>query len=216
MVSIRTGEKENCTWGEMLNAVRRIFSKGEMFGDTAGRYEGIFGEEYKKREVITEVVNKNTEVAPVQPVPNLKSEVKKDKKPAQKTEQGEKNAKKNEVKSEIIPLGDNSKNAKLSEEREYAADVETDKQRSTVPVQRQDEAERLEKRKKEIIENIHSAIKKMNAAIDSECWNTAKMHLTDIKLDVEQIEKMEKELEELSDSTQMRLEDYEEEQENKL
>lgn len=210
-VNMRTGDKEKFEWPEMLNAVRKIWSKGEGWGDVAGRYESIYGQAFKLPEVVQELVKK-AEVAPVQQKAE-KPEPKKlvsEKEPI--VQQEEKDVKENEAESEIIPVEPESEHVEISEVREDTVDIEPDEQHSKTSVQRQRRKEQLENNIAELVEGIHSNILKLTESIRDEYWRMAKLRLADIKSDVEQIEKLEDEIEDLQDTSQMRLEDYEQEE----
>lgn len=213
-VNMRTGDKEKFSWPEMLNAVRKIWSKGAGWGDVAGRYESIYGELFKLPEVVQEP-QKKAEVAPVQqkkepPKPEPK-------KPAQKKEpivqQEEKDAKENETESEVVPVEPESEHVEISEVRESTANVESDEQHSEMSVQRQGQKELLEEKIAELVEEIQDDMEILSAAVKGKRWNVVKIRLADIKSDVEQIEKLEDEIEDLQDTSQMRIEDYEQKEE---
>ena len=62
-------------------------------------------------------------------------------------------------------------------------------------------------------EEIHKTIDNLKAAVEKECWNTAQMYFADIKMDIERIKKIEDEIADLNDISQMRIEDYEQKKE---
>ena len=171
-----------------------------------------YGETFKLPEVVPEPVKK-VEVAPVQ----QKIEKSEPKKPVQKKEpivqQEEEDAKENETESEIVPVEPESECVEVSEVREDTVDVEPDEQHSALSVQRQSRKEQLENNIAELVEEIHNNILRLTETVRDEYWAMAKIRLADIKSDVEQIEKLEDEIEDLNDTSQMRLEDYEQKEE---
>ena len=225
VINMRSSEKETYGWPELLNAVRNIWTKGNAFayGDVAGKYESIFGEKYTLEAV--EAPKEEMKVAPVQPnskpveaKKEVKTELKKEnqketayKAPVQQEEKED--AKEDEASGETIPVENTNEVIEVCEEREEYGEVQADskpaEQHCEVPLQRQNQQEALERRKREIKTSIKSIIKVLEEAVDNEWWNTAKLRLTDIKVDIEHIEKIEHEIEDLNDTLQMRLEDYE-------
>lgn len=225
VINMRSSDKEIYGWPELLNAVRHIWTKGNAFvwGDVAGRYESIFGEKYMLAAV--EPPKEEPKVALVQP--NIEPvKVKKEEKPEQKKEtqmetthkepmQREEKAdvKEDETPGEIVPVENTDEVTAVREEREECGEIPVDtesiEQHCEMPLQRQSQQETLEKRKQEVKTSIKSVIKTLEEAIDNEWWNTALLRLTDIKADVEHIEKIEREIGNLNDTSQMRLEDYE-------
>ena len=225
VINMRTSEKETYLWPELLNAVRHIWTKGNAFayGDVAGKYESIFGEKYILAAV--ESPKEETKVAPVQPEteqvkrePNVKLKPKEDarKKTVHKEQvqqEEREDANEDETPGKIIPVENTDEVIKVCEEGEDCGEVpantEPAEQHCEMPLQRQNQQETLEKRKQEVKTSIISVIKTLEEAIDNEWWNTAKLRLSDIKVDIEHIEKIEHEIEDLNDTSQMRLEDYE-------
>ena len=214
MVNVREGDKENFNWSEISNALFVFLNAGSSPKEA---WENTYGETFPEKKV---------EVAPVQQppkqAPRKESKVKKapkpePKKPVQKKEpivqQEEEDAKENETESEIVPVEPESEHVEISEVREDTVDVEPDEQCSTLSVQRQSRKEQLEKNITELVEGIHSGILKLTEAIENAEWGKARLHLSDIKSDVEDIEELEAEIEDLQDTSQMRLEDYEQKEE---
>lgn len=207
-------EKEIHGWSEVLNAVTKSIGTGENAKDS---WEKLYNKEFPEKKV---------EVAPVQQPPKQasrkESKVKKApkqelKKPIQKKEpivqQEEEDVEENETESEIIPVEPESEHVELSEVREDTADTEPDEQHSTLPVQRQGQQDALEKRKQEVIDDINKAVEQFKADIEYEMWLSAKQGITRIKADIERIEQIEAEMNDLLDTSQMRLEDYEQKEE---
>ena len=210
--------------------------------DTEGMYERIYGEKYRIAESVPEPEEK-PEVAPVQPKEPVKAEPKfeapkeKSEETKQKFEKSErkkeelnqkagnaeqkaavqqeeaKDDKKDNIKSEIVSVDVANENTEVSGLRETAVDIKPGEQHSTVPVQRQGRAEQLESSKQELTEEIHKTIDDLKAAVNNAMWNTAQMYLADIKMDIERIKKIEDEIADLNDISQMRIEDYEQKEE---
>lgn len=225
-VNMRTADRETFGWPEMLNAIRKIWNRGTGWGDIAGRYESIYGEVFRLPEEKKELVKK-AEVAPVQSKTNVlqRKETPKMQKDELETEkpipmrepivqQEEKDdVEENETESAVVPVEPESEHVEISEVREDTTAIEAGEQHSEMPVQRQSRKEQLETAKQEVRANIHREIERLKEAVLVERWNTARMHLEDIKSDVEQIEKIETEIEDVLNASQMRLEDYEQKEE---
>lgn len=225
-VNMRTSARETFGWPEMLNAVRKIWNKGAGWGDTTGRYESIYGEAFKLPEGNKEPVKK-AEVAPVQPktnvlqrkeTPKMQKAEPEPKKPVQKKEpivQQEKiqDVEENETESRLVSVEPESEHVEISEVREDTADVEPDEQHSEMQVQRQSRKKQLEENIAERVEGIHDSILKLTETIQNKEWSRARLCLSDMKTDVEEIEGIEKQIEDLDDITQMRIEDYEQKEE---
>ena len=213
-VNMRSGDRKTYSWSEMLNALRKIWSKGEGWGDVAGRYESIYGETFKIAKVVSEPMEK-TEVAPVQqkvemPKPEPKKSIQKIESIVQ---QEEEDGKENEVESEVIPVEPEGECTEFSEAQRDTADIEADEQHSTMSVQRQNRKEQLEDNIAELTEEIHNNISRLTEAVRDKHWATAKLRLRDVESDIEQIEELEDEIDDLNDTSQMRLEDYEQKEE---
>ena len=208
--------------------------------DTEGTYERIYGEKYRTAEPVPE---EKAEVAPVQPKEVVKEEPKfeapkeKSSETKQKSEKAERRKeesnqkagkaewkaavqqeetnddKKDSIKSEIIPVDFANVKTEVSGLRENAVDTKPDEQHSAVPVPRQGRAEQLESSKQELTEEIHKTIENLIAAVNNATWNTAWMYLADIKMDIERVKKIEDEIADLNDISQMRIEDYEQKEE---
>ncbi len=213
-VNVREGDKEGFGWQEVSNAMFNFLNSGSSAKEA---WEGIYEKPFPE---------KKTEVAPVQQtakqMPRKESKVQKapkpePKKPVQKKEpivqQEEEDAKENEAESEIVPVESESECTKLPEVRRDTVDIEPDEQRSTLPVQRQSRKELLENNIAELTEEIHNNILRLTEAVRDKHWATAKLRLRDIESDVEQIEELEDEIDDLNDTSQMRLEDYEQKEE---
>ena len=214
MVNVREGDKEKFTWSEISNAMFAFLNLGSSSKDA---WENIYEKPFPEKKV---------EVAPVQQTPKQaprkESKVKKapkpePKKPVQKKEpivqQGEKDVEENETESEVISVEPESEHVEISEVRGDTTDVESDEQHSEMSVQRQGQKELLEERIAELVEGIQDDMEILSAAVKGKRWNVVKTRLADIKSDVEQIEKLENEIEDLQDTSQMRLEDYEQKEE---
>ena len=211
-VNMRTGDREQFEWSEMLNAVRKIWNKGKGWGDAAGRYEAIYGETFKTSKVVSEPVKK-AEVAPVQQKTAKTEEKKLVQKKEAVVQQEKEDVKENKVESEVIPVEPESEYAELQERSEDTADIEPNEQHSEMSVQRQDSKQKLIENVEELTEEIRSNISRLTVAVNNKHWATAELRLADIKSDVERIEKLEEEIDDLNDTSQMRLEDYEEKEE---
>lgn len=225
-VNMRTSARETFGWPEMLNAVRKIWNKGAGWGDTAGRYESIYGEVFRLPDKKKEVTEK-AEVAPVQPktdvvqrkeTPKMQKAELETKKPVQKKEpvvqqEETQDVKENETESAPVPVDVQNETAVWQEKREDTTGIEAGEQHSEMPVQRQSLKGQLEKNIAELVEGIHDSILKLTETIQHKEWSRARLCLSDIKADVEEIERIEKQIEDLDDTTQMRIEDYEQKEE---
>ena len=214
MVNVREGDKENFNWSEISNV---LFAFLNASSSPKEAWENIYGEIFPEKKV---------EVAPVQQAPKQaprkESKVKKSPKPEPKklvqkkepiVQQEEKDAKENEAESEIIPVEPESEHVEISEVREDPDGAESDEQHCEMSVQRQSRKEQLEDNIAELVEEIQDDLEILSAAVKGKRWNVVKRRLSDIKSDVELIEKLESEIEDLQDTSQMRLEDYEQKEE---
>lgn len=211
MINVREGDKENFTWSEISNALFAFLNSGSSAKEA---WESIYEKSFPEKKV---------EVAPVQQTPKQaprkESKVKKapkpePKKPVQKKEpivqQEEEDAKENEIESEIVPVEPESEHVELSKVRKDTADVE---QHSTLSVQRQEQLEQLGVRKQKEIVNIYCNLENLRTEIEKGFWQVAKRILNDIETDISTIESIEKSVRDLSNTSQMRLEDYEQKEE---
>lgn len=214
MVNVREGDKENFNWSEISNALFTFLNSGSSPMEA---WESVYGEVFPE---------KKTEVAPVQQspkqAPRKESKVKKapkpePKKPVQKKEpivqQEEEDVEENETESEIVPVEPESEHVEISEVREPAVDVEPNEQHSTLSVQRQEQLEQLGVRKQEEIANIYCNLENLRTEIEKGFWQVAKRVLKDIETDISTIENIEKSVRDLNNTSQMRLEDYEQKEE---
>lgn len=197
VINMRNGTKEECDWNSLVEAVRRIFSMGNALAanDAAERYERIYGVPYALTEV---------EVAPVQQEEKAKQT------PEATIVQQEKKTEKEHENRTYSKTESHDKKTRKMDEEETTITENSEIHIKTSPI-RQKQQETLERRKEEVISNIHSEIDKLKEAVESGMWNTVKLYAADIRMDVERIEKLEAEIAELHDVSQMRLEDYEEE-----
>lgn len=211
-VNVREGDKEGFNWQEVSNAMFGFLNSGSSAKEA---WEGIYEKSFPE---------KKAEVAPVQQkqAPRKESKVQKAPKPEPKksiqkiesiVQQEEEDGKENEVESEVIPVEPEGECTEFSEAQRDTADIEADEQHSTMSVQRQNRKEQLEDNIAELTEEIHNNISRLTEAVRDKHWATAKLRLRDVESDIEQIEELEDEIDDLNDTSQMRLEDYEQKEE---
>lgn len=227
LLNMRSNEKERYSWYELSEAARHIWMKGNALSteDVRQRYELIYGCAYELLEI--------EKVAPVQPeneVTSTQNETlsQKNETVSDKTEQKEElvqqsqteeikqeenaseaDAKEKLIESEAVPVEMENKNAPASDETEVQPDPETNGTDSEIQMHgRKNQQELLEKRREEVKRNILIMLEETKEDVRLEHWNTFKMHLADMKADAERIEKIDAEIKELNDTSQIRVEDF--------
>lgn len=224
-INMRTSDKETYSWKEIVQTIRSIWKIGNAlaFDNMTERYECIYNQMFKDTGALLE---EKVEVAPVQQITekvvenkvcksNGLSQIETEKKILSKEEMGKVQQKENEdvkeidIKEEVISVEDKTDFTEIQTPGEIPADYKQAEYHSEIPVQRQNETDRLKKRRQEVIEAIHSEIEGVKAAVKAENWDMIRLRLSDIRTDVNEIEQIEREIEDIQDMSQMRIEDYE-------
>lgn len=227
LLNMRSNEKERYSWHELSEAARHIWMKGNALSteDVRQRYELIYGCAYELPEI--------EKVAPVQPENEVastqnetlsqenetvsdKTEQKEEPVQQSQTEEirqeentSEADVKEELIESEAVPVEMENENVPASDETEVQPDPETNGTDSEIQMHgRKNQQELLEKRREEVKRNILIMLEETKEDVRLEHWNTFKMHLADMKADAERIEKIDAEIKELNDTSQIRVEDF--------
>ena len=210
-------EKEEHGWEKVKDCIKKFVGNGE---NPKAEWETMYGKPYPEEK---------QEVAPVQQpkqAPRKESKVQKAPKPEPKkiTEVKQETKKELEVQQEVknhvtadaitneaVPVDNTDETVEEQEYGQISVDNKPDEQHSTLPVQRQSSNEKLEEKKKQLIKDIHRIIENMQADIEAENWTYAKVQAENIKRCIENVQAIENEMADILDTSQMRIEDYEEE-----
>lgn len=229
-------EKEEHGWAAVKYSISKFVENGE---NPKAEWEAMYGKPYpeEKKEVAPvqqpkQAPRKESKVQkapkPVKSVPKpVKSEPKQEEIVTKEPEsvsnlagimnepevqqEEEKNVTEDETTDRAISVVDTDEIVEEQESGEVPADIEADEQHSTLPVQRQKSSEKLEEKKKQLIEEVHRVIENMKADLEAENWAYVKIQAENIKRCVEDVQKIENEIADIMDTLQMRIEDYEEE-----
>lgn len=203
-------EKESHGWEAVINSISKFVENGE---NPKTAWETMYDKPFPEEK---------QEVAPVQPkqAPRKESKVQKAPKPEPKKapevkpevkQEEENNVTEDVIAEEAVPVDDTDEIVEEQESGEVPADIEADEQHSTMQVQRQKSSEKLEEKKKQLIEEVHRVIENMKADLEAENWTYVKIQAENIKRCVEDVQKVENEIADIMDTSQMRIENYEEE-----
>lgn len=210
-------EKESHGWEAVIDCILKFVGNGE---NPKAAWETMYDKPFPEEK---------QEVAPVQqpkqaprkeskvqkapkPEPKKAPEVKPEPKKAPEVKQEEENnVTEDVITEEAVHVDDTDEVMEEQESREVPVDTEPDEQHSALPVQRQISSEKLEEKKKQIIEEVHRIMENMKADLETENWDYVKIQAENIKRCVEDVQKIENEIADIMDTLQMRIEDYEEE-----